>query len=60
MSIDEKLDLLIDLVLDLYTVSAKLSPKVGMELILPDAVKRWQEARKASDHASIGLPADRV
>ena len=41
MTTDEKLELLIDLVADIYTVAERLAPKVGLELIRPKALEAY-------------------
>ena len=41
MTTDEKLELLIELVADIYTVAERLAPKVGLELIRPKALEAW-------------------
>ena len=50
MTTDEKMDLLIELVLDLYDVSAKVAPRVGLELTIPAAVEDWRAEQKGAAH----------
>ena len=49
MTTDDKLDLLLDLIADIYTVAERLAPKVGLELIRPEVFDAWlrdQAARR--------------
>ena len=41
MTTDDKLDLLLELVADIYTVAERLAPKVGLELIRPEVLDAW-------------------
>ena len=41
MTTDEKLELLLELVADIYTVAERLAPKVGLELIRPEVLEAW-------------------
>ena len=46
MTTEEKLDLIIACLADMYLVVAALAPKVGFELTAPDALRAWQQAEK--------------
>ena len=48
MTTDEKVDLLIELVADIYTVAERLAPKVGLELIRPEALQEFRDAQRAA------------
>ena len=46
MTTDEKVDLLLELVADIYTVAERLAPKVGLELIRPKALEAFLDAQR--------------
>ena len=46
MTTDQKLDLVIELLADMYLVVAALAPKVGYDLTPPDALRVWQKAEE--------------
>ena len=50
MTTDEKLDLIIACLADMYIVVAALAPKVGFELTAPDALRTWQQAQEEKSH----------
>ena len=50
MTTEEKLDLIIACLADMYLVVAALAPKVGYDLTPPDALRTWQQAQEGKAH----------
>ena len=46
MTTEDKINLLIEMVADIYTVAGKLGDHVGIELIPPDALKIFLAQRR--------------
>lgn len=47
MNTDEKLDLLLEMVADIYSLAEKLAPKVGLELMRPAGMQVFLDAQQA-------------
>lgn len=47
MTTDEKIDLLVDMVADIYSVAERLASRVGLELIRPVALEAYLTAQEA-------------